>query len=167
MTELEFDYEKEYDKYVDGHNLLDEENEKLKNNVYHVLGTRNQKLDEKTGGYYGGEQYVKEFTTKLPKQDTCQYCFGKLTGRHRKFCSPRCGDLFKKIKNKREELGVELIFWNENKDREIPNQKDMKGISIDGNGKYVEIKNVITKKSGKPLVKDSKESQDFSKGKDY
>ena len=166
MIELEFDYTKEYVKYIINHNLWDKENEKLKKNVYPVLGIRNEKYDEK-GNMYNAEQYVKGFTTKPPKQETCQYCFTELTGRHRKFCSIRCGDLFKKIKNKREELGVELIFWNENKDREIPNQKDMKGISIDGNGEYIEIKNVITKKSGKPLVKDSKESQDFSKGKDY
>ncbi len=168
MNEVEFDYEKEYDKYIDDHNLLDLEKEELKKQVYHILGTRNQKLDEKTGGYYGGEQYVKGFTTKPPKQEKCQYCFAELIGRHRKFCSIRCNDLYTKIKNKRKELEAEGIMWNENKDREIPNQKDMIVIYSGENGElFTDYDDGITKKSGKPLIKDSKESKDFSKGKDY
>jgi len=56
--------------------------------------------------------------------------------------------------------------WNENKDREIPQKKDMFGVKQDKNNEQIIIENILTKKSGKPLVKDSKESQDFSKGKD-
>lgn len=44
--------------------------------------------------------------------------------------------------------------------------KDMKGIKLNENGKYIELQNVITKKAGKPLLK-SKESNEFSKGKNY
>jgi len=116
---------------------------------------------------FNGEQYFKGFTIKPPKQEICQYCFTKLIGRHRKFCSVRCGDLYKKTENKRKELGVDWIFWNENKDREIPHQKDMFTVKINKNGKQTKIKNIITKKSGKPLLKNSNESKDFSKGKDY
>jgi len=166
MSEPEFDYYKEKVRCIVSRNLWDEEKEKLKKKVYDIVKIRNEKYDEK-GNMYNAEQYVTGFTTKPPKQEICQYCFTELTGRHRKFCSIRCGDLFKKIKNKREELGVEAVFWNENEDREIPHQKDMKGIGIDENGEYIEVENVITEKSGKPLLKDSKSSKDFSKGKDY
>jgi len=167
LTKLEFDYEREYQKYIDDHNLWDEENEKLKKNVYHVLGTRNQKLDEKTGGYYGGEQYIKGFTTKPHKQDTCQYCFGKLTGRHRKFCSPRCGDLYGKIKNECIELKGEIIFWE--RDMEVlPEWKNMNVTYRGKNGElFTDYDDGITTKSGKFRKNKSIESNEFSKGIDY
>lgn len=119
MTIPEFDYEKEYVRYIINHDLWDIQKKKLKKQVYPVLETINQKLDEKTGGYYGGEQYVKGFTTKPPKQEKCQYCFAELIDRHRKFCSSRCGDLYNKIKNQVNELGLTFVFWNENEDREF------------------------------------------------
>jgi len=155
MNEVEFDYEKEYDKYIDNHNLLDLEKEKLKKQVYHILGTRNQKLDEKTGGYYGGEQYVKEFTIKPPKQKNCQYCFTELTDRHRKFCS-KCGDLYGKIKNKCKELEADGIFWNQD-----PNGKPQwKNMLVTYRGKndelFTDYDDGVTTKSGKPRNKDHK-----------
>lgn len=167
MSELEFDYDKEYVKYVINHNLWDKKNKRLKKKVYPVLGIRNEKYDGETGGIYNAEQYVKGFTTKPPKQDYCQYCFTKLTGRHRKFCSSRCNDLYNKIKNKRIELEAETIYWHENKDREIPNQKDMIVTYRGKNGElFTDYDDGITNKSGKQLTK-SIESKEFASGKDY
>ncbi len=169
MSEIEFDYDKEYVKYIINHNLWDEKNKKLKKKVYPVLGARNQKLDEETGGYYGGEQYVEGFTTKPPKQENCQYCFTELTDRHRKFCSIRCNDLYSKIKNKINKLDAEGIFWHEDKDREIPNQKDMIVTYRSKKGElFTDYDDGVTTKSGKSLPrKDPKEPKEFSKGRDY
>ena len=162
----EFDYYKEKVGYIIHRGLWDQKNSKFKKNVYPVLGIRNEKYDEK-GNIYNAEHYVKRFTTKRPKQDTCQYCLTKLTGSQRHFCGGRCADLYSKLKKERIERGIDNIFWNENKDREIPQKKDMFGVKQDKNNEQIIIENILTKKSGKLLVKDSKESQDFSKGKDY
>lgn len=166
MSESEFDYYKEKVRYIINHDLWDKKNKKLKKKVYDVLEIRNEKYDEK-GNMYNAEQYVKGFTIKPPKQDICQYCLTELTGNQRHFCGDRCSDLYSKLKKERIKRGIDNIFWNKNKDREIPHLKDMFGVKQDKNGEQIIIKNIITKKSGKPLVKDSKESKDFSKGKDY
>lgn len=168
MSESEFDYEKEYVKYIINHNLWDVQKNKLKKRVYPVLGTKNQKIDKETGGFYGGEQYVKGFTTKPPKQETCQYCFNELNDRQRRFCSPRCNDLYSKLKNTVNKLGAEGIFWNKNEDREIPNQKDMM-VTYRGknNELFTDYDDGVTTKSGKPLPRKNKESKEFSSGIDY
>jgi hypothetical protein len=168
MSESEFDYEKEYINYIINHNLFDNKKNKLKKRIYDVHGYRNQKIDEETGAYYGVEEYIIGFTTKPPKQEICQYCFDKLKDRHRKFCSLRCTDLYNKLGNKVNELGAEGIYWNENKDREIPNQKDMivtyRG---ENNELFIDYDDGVTTKSGKQLPRKNKESKEFASGKDY
>jgi len=169
MVESEFDYETELKKFCEYRGIWNEEKGEPTRPVYPILETRNQKYDEESGGYYGGEQFVKEFTIKPPKQKTCQYCFAELKGRHRKFCSLRCNDLYSKIKNKVNELGSEIIFWHENKSREIPNQKDMNVVYRGENEElFTDYDDGITNKSGKQLPrKDQRESRDFSKGNDF
>jgi len=161
----EYDHDEELKKFCIRKGIWNEKEEIPTKFVINKLKTITVKHPD---GYSYLQNVQDGFTTKRPKQKKCQYCFEELTGRHRKFCSGRCNDLYTKIKNKRKELEAEGIMWNENKDREIPNQKEMIVTYRGENGElFTDYDDGITKKSGKPLVKDSKESKDFSKGKDY
>jgi len=160
----EYDYDEELKKFCVSRGIWNEEGERPTRFVINKLKTITVKHPD---GYSYLQNTQDGFTTKRPKQEKCQYCFAELTGRHRKFCSIRCNDLYTKIKNKRIELGAEGIMWNENEDREIPNQKDMIVTYRDENEElFTDYDDGVTTKSGKPLLKDSKESKDFSKGKD-
>ena len=177
MSELEFDYEKEYVKFVIRNDLWDKNNNRLKKKVYTVLGIRNQKYDETNphGGYYGGQHYV-EFTTKPPKPvklTHCRSCFKELTGKKEQYCNRTCKQNGKELRKKFIELEksnpkIQAIFSKEDKEFEKPEWIDVIGI-FENNGKFKEETNVITNKHhrGRQSRKPKNQPIDFSKGKDY
>lgn len=177
MSELEFDYEIEFISYIIRNNLWDKKKNKLKEEVYHVYETRNQKLDKVTGGYYGGEQYLKGFTTKRPKPvklTHCRSCFKEFTRTtQREYCDTTCKQNGKELRIKKEELvkkfpNFQAMFWNEDKEFEKPEWKDIVGV-FKNNGKIEYKTNIITNKShrGSRPRKPKNEPKDFTKGKDH
>jgi len=172
MNEHDFDYYKEKVRYILDNDLYDEKNKKLKEEVYNVYRIRNEKHDEK-GGIYNAEFDVSGFTTKRPKphkQTECRICFKPLLEKQREYCSDSCRVSNGQFRNKITEINsknkhIEIIYWKKDPNGK-PYRKNIKGISHE-NGTYRIVKNIITKKSGKPRDKDHKT---FSKGidrKDY
>jgi len=94
---------------------------------------------------------------------TCRICFKKLLGKQREFCSDNCRIQNKQIKDKFPELQeknpeLNMIFWNQesNPDGKL-DWKTIKG--VENKPKYKIIKNIVTKKKGKPVSKELKQFQ--------
>lgn len=157
-TELNFDYFEELKKFCIARGIWDNKNQKEIGFVINKL-----KTVEKThpDGYTYKENIFDGFTTKRPKSKICLYCHKELTGKSKRFCSPRCGDLHGKVDKKRIELGAEVI-WITKDSEGLPQWKNMTATFGGKNGKLIIKRNAITKKSGKPR---DNEIKSFSKGK--
>lgn len=158
--ELKFDYDEKLKKFCMKKGIWDDKNQKPIRFVINKLKTIEVKHPD---GYTYQQQIFDGFTTKRPKFKICLYCHKKLSGKQKRFCSPRCGDLRGKVDKKRIELGAEGIWIT--KDWEgLPQWKNMVATFRDKNGKLIIKENALTKKLGKPR---KRETIDFSKGKDY
>lgn len=139
----------ELNRFIDKHECkYNPKTKKWKPEFHHVVGTKFVKTEN--SGYYQNYHIKWKLGQDTTRLLNCAYCFRKLRGKQRKYCSDNCRNLAKMIRDEAEEQDV-FIIHSENRIKGrlyMPQMKDFTVKYPDGrigklrtkSGKQKEIK---------------------------